>query len=215
MDEAVSQPLPGASAGSVCAGRRIGAVVRFVLVAAIVLAVDLAVKDWAFHHVAGVPVQLDPSRPHQPPIPPHDPVVLVPGLLSLKLTTNAGAVFGLGQGGRWVFIAISVAAVFVVTRVFWRSPAGAWGLHAGLALILAGALGNLYDRVRFSVVRDMLVLLPEVTLPWGWTWPGGANAIYPWIFNVADVALVVGVALVIGVTTLRELRAPGEPGGRR
>ena len=96
--------------------------------------------------------------------------------------------------------------------LFWRSPRGAWVLHAALALILAGALGNLYDRWCFAAVRDMLHMLPDVHLPFGLHWPGpsvppghppvdGPTEIWPWIFNLADVALMVGVGLVL-VTSL-------------
>jgi signal peptidase II len=78
-------------------------------------------------------------------------------------------------------------------------------LHFGLALILAGALGNLYDRIMYGAVRDMLYLFPGVKLPFGITWPGGNPELYPWIFNIADAALCVGVVLII-LTMLRKPR---------
>lgn len=192
------------------AGGHAGSITLFLAVTLAVLAADLTLKEVAFRTVAGVPVVLDPQHPETPHIPPHEPIQVIPGVLSLRLTTNTGAVFGLGKGGRWVFIAVSILAVLVITRIFWRSPAGAWGLHLALALILAGALGNLYDRFMFSSVRDMLHLFPGATLPFGWTWPGphGSDVLYPWIFNLADAALVLGVLGVLVITWVHELRKP-------
>jgi signal peptidase II len=182
------------------AGRRTVCIVIFLLVALGALAADLGLKTYAFHHVAGTPVILDPASPNALTIPFHDPTVLIPGVLSLRLTTNTGAIFGMGKGSRWVFITVSIIAVGFIGRVFWRSPANALILHIALAMILAGALGNLYDRIRFAAVRDMLHLFPDVDLPFGLSWPGQARGLYPWIFNLADVALLLGVLTVVWVT---------------
>jgi len=165
-----------------------------------VLAADLGLKTYAFRTVAGKPITLDPSAPPYFGVPHHDPVTLIPGILNLQLTANSGAIFGIGKGSRWVFVLVSLLAVVIVGRVFLKSDARLWLFHTALALILAGALGNLYDRVVHGVVRDMLHLFPEAELPWNLTWPGGARGLYPWIFNLADVSLLVGVVLVIYVT---------------
>ncbi|MEM8783257.1 MAG: signal peptidase II, partial [Planctomycetota bacterium] len=82
------------------------------------------------------------------------------------------------------------------------SPGNAWLYHASLALVLAGALGNLYDRVVYAAVRDMLHMLPGVQLPFGMRWPSrggvlGSNEVWPWVFNLADVSLLAGVAGVM------------------
>ncbi|MEM7680878.1 MAG: signal peptidase II [Planctomycetota bacterium] len=129
--------------------------------------------------------------------PDHEPVPLVPYVLELKLVVNAGAVFGLGQGQRWLFIAASLLATGVILYLFARSPAKAWIAQAPLALILAGALGNLYDRARFGGVRDMFHLFPDVHLPFGWQWSPGVTEIYPWIWNLADASLLIGVFSVL------------------
>jgi len=172
----------------------------FLLVTFIVLAADLGLKAYAFNHVAGQPIIIDTTDRQYHGVPPHDPAVLIPGVLNLQLTANTGAIFGMGKGSRWVFIAVSLLAIGFVGRVFWRSPAQARLLHVALALILAGALGNLYDRVRFAAVRDMLYLFPGTDLPWNLSWPGGARGLYPWVFNLADVALLFGVLAVVFVT---------------
>lgn len=193
------------------AGRSGVAIARFVLVAIAVFAADLVIKHYAFAHVAGMPVTVDEgellSHAH---IPDHHAVTLVPKVLALKLTANEGAVFGIAQGGRLVFIAVSVLAVAVIGTIFVRSGARMWGLHTALALVLAGAMGNLYDRMAFGAVRDMFWLFPEVKLPFGWTWPGGSDDAYPWIFNLADVALLGGIAILMVVMYIGHRREQRE-----
>lgn len=193
------------------AGSHLPSIVLFLAVVIAGLAADLTLKEVAFRTVAGTPIVLDPAQPDHTVIPYHDPVTVIPGVLSLRLTTNTGAVFGLGKGGRWGFIAVSLVALVIITRIFWRSPANMPALHIALGLILAGALGNLYDRFMYSAVRDMLHMFPGATLPFGWTWPGneGSRVLYPWIFNLADAALVIGVAGVLVITWTSELRRRG------
>lgn len=186
------------------------------------LASDLLLKTWAFDHVAAKPIQLSfgddgitqvavrdpatgdrvirsPRVPGEPAsaIPYHEGIDLIPGVLSLKLTLNTGAVFGLGSGGQTVYAVIAGIAVLVCGRVILKSPAKAYGTQLAMAMVIAGALGNLHDRLRFHAVRDMLYLMPDVHLPLDLAWPGGATELYPWIFNLADVYLIVGVGLVI------------------
>lgn len=191
---------PPAKAPPLIAGRHAKCIALFLIVVCVVLAADLGLKAYAFHHVAGTPVVLDPAIPESASIPFHEPTTLIPGILSLRLTANTGAIFGMGKGSRWVFIAVSIVAVGFISRIFWRSPANAILLQIALALILAGALGNLYDRVQFAAVRDMLHLFPETNLPFGLSWPGNARGLYPWIFNLADVALLFGVLTVVYIT---------------
>lgn len=191
----------------------------FIAVMGVVLAVDLGLKYWSFAHVASdfqvhvrtaesggpeVLVRLDDAKQwfvaHEigmtespARVPGHDPIQVIPGLLNLQLTLNTGAVFGAGQGGRPVFIVVSLIAVVVILFLVYRSPKRATLYHVGLALILGGALGNLYDRVLYSAVRDMLHMLPSTGL-------------WPWIFNPADVALVCGVGLVLVVSWVTEMK---------
>jgi signal peptidase II len=193
-------------AHSAPAGCNAAAWVRFLLVATVIFAGDLALKSWSFNHVAGQRVHLTHETAAQVDvIPPHRGIVVIAGILDLKLTLNRGAVFGLGQGGRWFFILVTVVAMAVIVLLFCRSHSSQWLFHAALGLILAGALGNLYDRLLFGAVRDMLYLFPGVNLPFGWRWPGGSRELYPWIFNIADAALCVGVTLIM-LTLLRQPR---------
>ena len=116
---------------------------------------------------------------------------LIPGWLHFRLTVNEGAVFGIGQGQRWLFLVISLAAIFFLSYLFTTSGRQRFYQFV-LGLLLAGVLGNMYDRVRYGYVRDMIDGLPK----WG---------IFPWIFNVADVLLCVGVAMIFLYSLLHSL----------
>lgn len=192
------------------------AIARFALIVALMLFADLLLKWYAFETVTSVPITGEMLREHaELAIPDHDSITLIPGVLSLHLTVNHGVVFGIGQGGRWLFVIIAVVACAIIARVFWVSRANDWVLHTALALITAGALGNLYDRFFFGVVRDMLLLLPGTALPFGWSWPNGSRLVYPWIFNVADVALCVGIVVILACMFLGRDRGTEAPGHER
>ncbi len=185
------------------AGRHGAAWAVFLLTTVFILAADLGFKAWSFAHVANEPVVLtrEVSTSTQQAIfwqaHAHEPLVVLPGVLSLHLTSNTGAVFGAGKGWQWLFAIVSIAAVGIILRVFWVSGARAWVYHLALGLILAGALGNLYDRMVFNAVRDMLWLFPDLGL-------------WPWIFNIADAALMVGVGLLL-LTLWRQPRPSPAP----
>lgn len=185
------------------------AIAVFVGTMLLLLAIDLVSKNLSFEYVAGEPVALEPGEPADVHlIPPHPPISVVPNVLALRLTLNRGAVFGVMQGKVWFFVVVSIGAICLIGWMFARSYHGAYGLHISLGLLLAGALGNLYDRMVYSAVRDMLYLFPGVDLPFGLAWPGGNTQVYPWIFNVADVALVVGVILTLVLVNRHELPQP-------
>ncbi|MEZ6192541.1 MAG: signal peptidase II [Phycisphaerales bacterium] len=207
MDQPANAPTSGTpttesktAAAVAIAGKRPACILLFVIVTLAVAAADLGLKYYAFHKVAGEPVVLDLSAPPYFGVPHHDPTVLIPGVLNLQLTANEGAIFGIGKGSRWVFIVVGIVAIGFVGRIFWRSDAKLTLFHIALALILAGAVGNLYDRAFYGVVRDMLHMFPDSELPFGLSWPGGGRGLYPWIFNLADVALLFGVITVVLVT---------------
>jgi signal peptidase II len=166
-------------------------------------------KYWSFEHVAGVPVILERGGTNMAyQIPDHAPMRVVPSVLSLRLTINNGAIFGIGHGAQKFFIGVSILATAFICYLFWRSPRQAYAIQICYALILAGALGNMYDRVVYNGVRDMFWLFPGVHLPFGWRWPGqhGSTDLYPWLFNIADVALIVGVMTLILLVHLADRR---------
>jgi len=106
-------------------------------------------------------------------------------VFSLVLAFNPGAAFSFLAGAsgwqRWVFTGIAVVASVVIV---WLLRRGGSRLYcAGLALILGGALGNLWDRITIGQVVDFLLF------HWReWSYPA---------FNVADSAITVGAALLI------------------
>jgi signal peptidase II len=123
---------------------------------------------------------------------PGEPVA-VTGFFNLVLVFNRGAAFSfLADAPGWqqpFFAAVALAAAIVVSWLLWRHPARRL-LCAGLALVLGGALGNLWDRVAYGHVVDFLDFHAL-----GWHWPA---------FNVADSAISVGAAILIVEGFLRK-----------
>lgn len=110
---------------------------------------------------------------------PGQSVPIIPGILHLTLTFNTGIAFGLfPQYGRF-FLWLSVVVVIVVVLYYLRVPRpGAWTtVIAGL--LIGGALGNLWDRVRLGHVVDFIDF-----------------RVFP-VFNVADTAITVATLLWI------------------
>jgi signal peptidase II len=195
------------------AWRSAGAWSVLLLVTMLGLALDLASKSWAFHRVADEPVELRYEEVAGNPsyrLPWHAGVRALPGdLLDFRLVLNHGAVFGLGQQRRVVFVAFTVLAVVAAVAVFgWWTGARARWVHVGIGLVLAGGLGNLYDRLTIGAVRDFLHMTPRWELPFGLRWPGGSPELFPWVFNVADVLLLAGMGILLFTS-----QRPTEPGG--
>lgn len=118
-------------------------------------------------------------------------VDVVPGFFALEGVWNPGVTFGLAPGRTTeILVLTSVATLGLLTWLLaTRNPSRL--LHVGLGLIISGALGNLYDRLRWHKVRDFfLIYLGDLEPPSRrtWTWPN---------FNVADACIVVGVCLVV------------------
>jgi lipoprotein signal peptidase len=156
--------------------RRPAALARFALTTIVGLAVDLFTKWLSFRELA---IYADGQFYGS-----HQARKFIPGWLHFEVTTNRGAVFGLGQGQRPLFIVVSIAAIGFLTYLFAHSGRQRFYQFI-LGLLLAGVLGNMYDRIVFGEVRDMIHALPQ--------WP----RLFPWIFNVADILLCVGVALMV------------------
>ncbi len=179
---------------------------------AVALALDLWTKDWAFRTVADRPVALryeDVAGNPSYSLPWHAGVRAVPpDLLDFRLVLNHGAVFGIGQGRGALFIAFTVLAVGTALWVFGRHTSSRSHMsHVGLALVLAGGIGNMVDRVSVGAVRDFLHLFPRRELPFGLRWPGGSDEWFPWVFNVADMELIAGMCLLMLAVHLSDRRA--------
>ena len=119
--------------------------------------------------------------------------------LNLTMVWNQGVTFGLfhqtGQAGPWILAAVAMAVVVALGVWLWRAETRV--VAVALGAIAGGAVGNVIDRVRFGAVVDFLH-----AHAWGWSW---------YVFNVADAAIVCGVAALVldGVIPSRNrLQAP-------
>lgn len=177
-------------------GRSFRAWITLLLIAAAGVALDLGSKAWAFRDW---PMTRAFLRAHPDWTPPASIEPILPaGLLNKQLVFNYGAVFGLGAHQRFFFIAFTLGALAVGLLVFARTTNAHHRLaHISIGMVLAGGVGNLYDRVALGPVRDFLHMLPNVRLPFDWTWPGGSNELFPWVFNIADMLLLLGMALLM------------------
>jgi signal peptidase II len=121
-------------------------------------------------------------------------VPVIRGFFNLVHIHNRGAAFGLLahlslDAARVFFVLTTGLVLAVVGYLWWRLPSGRGAAALGYSLIMAGALGNLIDRVRLGEVIDFLDFF------WGrFHWPA---------FNVADSLVCVGAALLVWVI-LRE-----------
>jgi len=119
---------------------------------------------------------------------PYGPRQVLDHVLYLTVTRNAGAAFGLFQNFTIGFVLISVVVMIGILFYYGRLPTGDWPARLGLALVFGGALANAYDRgVQGSVID--FIQVPH--------WP---------IFNVADSAISVGVAVLLIGTVWRSGR---------
>jgi signal peptidase II len=117
---------------------------------------------------------------------PYDARVVVPDFFNLVNVTNTGAAFGSFKGNNTFFIAISIIALVVVTILLVRhSQSDPWR-DVSLALLLAGILGNLTDRLLYGHVIDFLLF--NLHVRFADPWPA---------FNVADSCISIAVVLFI------------------
>ena len=118
----------------------------------------------------------------------HEIRPLIHGLLNVTRVHNTGAAFGMlaGQASplrTGFFLMVSLVAMGVVLWMLYRLPSGQKVELAALSLILGGALGNVFDRVRLGEVVDFIDVYYR-----SYHWPA---------FNVADSAISIGVILLL------------------
>lgn len=149
----------------------------FVGVTVVVLGCDLASKVWAVASLQG-----EPS------------ITLIPGVLDLTFLRNPGAAFGMGTGYTAVLSTVAAGIAVAVASIAHKVRNRTWAVALGL--LLAGALGNLVDRVfrQPGFMRGHVVDFLE--LP---NWP---------VFNIADVAISAAAVLVV-VQSLRGVTLDG------
>lgn len=126
---------------------------------------------------------------------PGQSIPIIPGLFYITYWRNAGAAFGLLQNQTLLFIVITFVVIALILTYGRRAARSLPLLGIAFGLQLGGALGNLLDRLLYARVIDFLDV-----------------RVWPFIFNVADMAIVIGGAL-FALAVLRE-PAPEERGPR-
>ncbi|MES1965506.1 signal peptidase II [Psychrobacter sp. AH5] len=117
-----------------------------------------------------------------------EPIPVIEPFLNWTLAYNYGAAFSFladaGGWQKWFFSGLAlVIALFLIVYLI-KAPRNAKLLSLGLAMVLGGAIGNLIDRVRLGKVVDFIhVHYADV-----WHYP---------IFNIADIAICIGVAIIV------------------
>lgn len=130
-------------------------------------------------------------------LPHRDHITLIPGLFDLWHVHNTGAAWGMLDGRNQWLVGFSLL-VLVCLVVFRRAIVGNVTAHrVAMGLILAGVLGNLFDRIRFGFVVDFL----------DFHWRGHH---FP-TFNVADSSICVGVAVYLVTSFLLSSRPTQQP----
>jgi signal peptidase II len=141
------------------------------LITALVILADRLTKRWIIHRIR-----------------PGYTIPVIPHFFRLSHVLNTGAAFSLLENlppnaVRLGLIAFSVFAAVIVFILLWRTGRAISLTSVALALILGGALGNLYDRIRFHHVVDFLAVRI-----YHYNWPD---------FNVADSCIVIGACLLL------------------
>ena len=134
-----------------------------------VLILDFIRKSWALDALAGG-TRLE----------------ILGGFVPLTLAYNRGAAFGisLGDDSRWFFIPITILALVLLLVLLRQAQRRDWLRLVSISMVVAGALGNLYDRVRWD--RGVVDFIGPINLGF-MDWP---------IFNVADMSITCGAVLL-------------------
>ena len=153
------------------------------LVAALVFFADQASKAWILYVL---------RLPERPPL-------RVGPLFELVMVWNRGISYGLFQQdqewGRWGLVVFSIVAAIGLS--VWLARGTGTVLAVALGLLIGGALGNAVDRALYGAVADFVLL--------HWI------PVFPYVFNVADSAIVAGVALILYDSVFVEGRRSGRP----
>jgi signal peptidase II len=139
------------------------------LVAAIVIGLDQASKEWVRMTI--------PKHEWYVPIPALDPYFV------FEHVDNYGAAFGILQGGGNFFIVVAAVVTVGILIYATRLPKEQWLVRVLLGMMLGGALGNVIDRINQGYVTDYV----KMGIPGLYYWPN---------YNIADSAIVIGVILL-------------------
>ena len=141
----------------------------FTLIVPSVLILDFITKRWALGALSG-----------------GDRLQILGGFVPLRLAYNKGAAFGisLGSDSRWFFIPITILALTLLLVLLRQAGQRDWLRICSISMVVAGALGNLYDRVRWDL--GVVDFIGPINLGF-MDWP---------IFNVADMSITCGAVLL-------------------
>jgi signal peptidase II len=153
-------------------------ILRFAITFPGVIALDLVTKSWALRALA------------------FERGELFGGLVPLTLAFNKGAAFGIsvGEDSRWLFVPVTFVALGLLGVLFRQAESRDYLRIAAISLVVSGALGNLYDRIRWD--RGVVDFIGPLDLGF-WYFP---------IFNVADIAISTGAVLLALSFWLEERR---------
>ncbi len=114
-------------------------------------------------------------------------IEIIPDFFNFAYAQNTGVAFSMfnsyGDTGRWVLSGLAFLAATLVLYFFWRTPRSDDRVLGALALLLAGILGNVVDRIRLGFVVDFIDFQIG-----NWHYP---------TFNIADIAICTGAGLLI------------------
>ena len=150
---------------------------RLKVVALAIVVIGLVADLWTKSYMQDL-LGMDPDRKTSKVV-----IDVIPGFLSWRGNWNEGITFGFFQGATEPILLLTAVASLGILAWFVLSRNRGRLLHVALALILSGAIGNLYDRWIWHKVRDFV----QMTF-WGWEYPA---------YNVADSMIVVGVTLIL------------------
>ncbi|HYK36093.1 MAG TPA: signal peptidase II [Alloacidobacterium sp.] len=145
-------------------------------IAALIIALDRWTKSWVGHHIAE-----------------GDEITVIPHYFYISHVLNPGAAFSLFVDSpspnrtRWLLTSFSIVAVIIVLVLILKMGRRFTATTIALALILGGAIGNVWDRIHYGVVTDFLEVFLRLG-HWSYHWPD---------FNVADSAIVCGGILIV------------------
>lgn len=125
------------------------------------------------------------------------PIEIIPGFFNLYHTRNVGGAFGLFPNMAPLFLVVGIVAVVVLMVAFRRFRYQDKTVRLSLALLIAGALGNIIDRIRLGYVIDFIQLYLS-----RFYWPA---------FNIADTSVVVGAVLILVFIFTHREKGKGEP----
>lgn len=132
--------------------------------AAVIMVLDQASKYWIVH---GIEL-------------PRLGKIEISGIFDLSYVENRGASFGMLHGMRWILSIISIGVALGLG--YWLGQLKRPIAALGVAFVIGGALGNLYDRLAYGYVVDFLDF---------------SGLGFPWVFNIADTAINVGIAFLL------------------